>query len=57
MADYSYRKYAHHVLDNTEHRTSTLEHHNAFFRIDQRDVLRVVTTTAPVTGMFCASVN
>src|SRR5699024_11519281 len=30
-----------HVLDNTEHRNlDFLEHHNAFFRIDQRNVLR-----------------
>jgi hypothetical protein len=47
-----------HVLDDTQHRHfDFFEHHDAFFASISAISCGVVTTTAPVTGMFCASVS
>lgn len=47
-----------HVLDQAENRDADLlEHLQPLARIDEGDVLRVVTITAPVTGTFCDRVS
>lgn len=47
-----------HVFDNAEHRNIDLTKHlDAFAGIEQRDVLGVVTITAPETGTRCDNVN
>jgi membrane glycosyltransferase len=47
-----------HVLHHAQHRDVDLaEHFHALARVQQRQVLGVVTITAPATGTFCARVS